>query len=158
MWKGKATPEQELRAPEGWGSRISRQSALGGGKVGPTHRPPSAPRRYLWYSCLSKSESTLGPYSSRKEYVNEKFSDIIENRTRDLPACSAVHQPTAPVGVPKRKVYQVYFKRWTRPSVIFLLSRTLLASKFDTATTEWSRLTGSSLISDSYSTNIQLGR
>jgi hypothetical protein len=31
----------------------------------------------------------------RKDYVNEKFSKTVGNRTRDLPVCSAVPQPTA---------------------------------------------------------------
>ena len=35
--------------------------------------------------------------AGRKDYVNEKkCNDTIGNRTRDLPACKAVPQPTAP--------------------------------------------------------------
>jgi hypothetical protein len=42
--------------------QISRQSAHEGGKVvSPTHRPPSNPRKYSWYSFLLEAESTPGP-------------------------------------------------------------------------------------------------
>ena len=36
------------------------------------------------------------PQGGRKDYVNKNSIDTIGNRTRDLPACSAVPQPTAP--------------------------------------------------------------
>ena len=36
----------------------------------------------------------------------EKSKDTIGNRTRDLPACSAVPQPTAPPRAPTRNMYR----------------------------------------------------
>jgi len=33
----------------------------GGKVVSPTHRPPSLPRKYSWYSFLLEAESTPGP-------------------------------------------------------------------------------------------------
>ena len=42
----------------------------------------------------------------------EKSNDIIGNRTRDLPACSAVPQPTVPPRAPKNTyMTNVIFKR-----------------------------------------------
>jgi len=77
---------QEAEAP-----RFQANSAHEGGKiVSPTHRPPLHPRKYCWYSFLSKAESTPGPSCGRKDYVNEKFQ--WHRRESNLLACSAVPQ------------------------------------------------------------------
>jgi hypothetical protein len=69
-------------------SRIFRQSAHEGGKVvSCTHRPPLPSGGYPWYSFLLEAGSTPGSLYGWKGYVI---------RTHDLPACSAVPQPTAP--------------------------------------------------------------
>jgi hypothetical protein len=88
---GKGIALQAWTDPEGSGvlsSKISRQSAHKFGKaVSPTHRPHLPPSNYSWYSFL------LG--------VSMKNArDTIGNRTRDLPTCSAVPQPTAPPRTP----------------------------------------------------------
>ena len=86
------SPWQAQRVPGGWGSQVPRQSAHEGGKVvSPTHRPSLHPRKYSWYSFLLEAESTPGAIMSLK-YSNGTNG----NRTRDLPTCSAVPQPTAP--------------------------------------------------------------
>ena len=61
-----------------------------------THRSPISPGHipgtYFCYR-LSRAQghSVVGRITPMK-----KSNDTIGNRTRDLPACSAVHQPTAP--------------------------------------------------------------
>ena len=63
--KGKSVPLQAQSGPEG--SRKLRfpdflTTAQDGGKVASlTHRPPSPPRKYSWYSFLLEAESTPGP-------------------------------------------------------------------------------------------------
>jgi len=47
------------------------------------------PGGYPWYSFLSEGHSAAVMIKSMKA------NDTIGNRTRDLPACSAVAQPTA---------------------------------------------------------------
>ena len=87
-------PGEVLRVPGVWGSQISRQSAQESGRVvNLTHRPPSPPRKYPWYSFLLEAESTPGPQCGRKDYVNGKFQDTIQNWIRDFPDCSVVPRP-----------------------------------------------------------------
>jgi hypothetical protein len=76
---------------------ISYQSAHEGGKVfRPMHWPPFYPSRdipgshFCWRLSRSQDHSAAGKIMSIKN-----SNDTIGNRTRDLPACSAVPQPTA---------------------------------------------------------------
>jgi hypothetical protein len=67
----------------------SKQSANEGDKVdGFKQRPPLLPRKNSWYSFLLKAEPTPWPLCGQMDYV-------IGNRTRWLPACIVVPQPTA---------------------------------------------------------------
>jgi hypothetical protein len=83
-------PGQTVSVPGGCDSFIPRQSAHKCCKVIPTHLPPLPPRKHYCYSFLLEAESAPGLQYGWKDY------DTIGNRTRDLPACSAVPQPTAP--------------------------------------------------------------
>jgi len=79
---------------------ISRQSTNESGKfISHTHRPPLPPENipgthFCWRLSQPQGHSVVGRITSVKNY-----SDI-GNRTRDLPACSAVHQPLAPSRAP----------------------------------------------------------
>jgi len=83
---------QKAEAP-----RISRQSAHEGGKVvSTTNRPPLPPGDIIsvrdWVNPPTPG-AIMRPIGL-SELKNS--NDLIGNRTRDLPACSAVPQPTAP--------------------------------------------------------------
>ena len=55
-----------------------------------------SPTKYSWYTTRLQAESTPGPQSGRKDYVNEDF----QRHYRDLPTCSSVHQRNAPPRAP----------------------------------------------------------
>jgi len=69
-------------------------------------RPPLPPRKYSWYSFLLKVESPQG-HSAVGRIMSMKNSNYtIGNRTRDLPACNAVPQTTAPPRAPTVTEYK----------------------------------------------------
>ena len=91
-------PSTALNVPRVWGSQISWQSAhmkvvsLAAVRTGRLY-----PRIYSWYSFLLEAESTLVPHTAAGRIMSMKNSnDTIGNRTRDISACSAGPQPTAP--------------------------------------------------------------
>jgi hypothetical protein len=52
------------------------------------------PREEFWYSFLSEAESTLGHSADGRIRSIEKSNNFVRIRTRDLPACRIVPQPT----------------------------------------------------------------
>jgi hypothetical protein len=78
-----------------------QQSAHKSSTVDSPKRPPLPTWKYSWYSYLLETESTPGPRVAGR-IMSMKNSDTIGNRTRDLPSCSAVPQPTVPPRAPSR--------------------------------------------------------
>jgi hypothetical protein len=75
---------------------MSRQSAHEGGKVvSPTHRPPLPPGNISGTHLCWRLSQTQGHSATGRIMSMKNSSDTFGNRTRDLPACSAVPQPTA---------------------------------------------------------------
>jgi hypothetical protein len=74
--------------------------------VSPVHRSPLPQRKYSWYSFLLETEPNPGPQCGQKDYANS--SDTIGNRTRELPDCRAVPQPTALPRAPPYAVWNSY--------------------------------------------------
>jgi len=111
-FSGRAIPLRAWDRPWGFqgvkAPRLQGQSAHEVGKVvSYTHRPSLPSRKYSWYSCLRLSRPQ--GHSAAGRIVSMKNSnDTITNRTRDLPACSAVLQPTAPPRAPYVLVVSFY--------------------------------------------------
>jgi hypothetical protein len=85
-----------------WGSQIYRYSAYEGGKVvSPTHRPPLPPQEIFLVLISDRGWVDPRGHSAAGKIMSMKnSSDTIGNRTRDLPACSVVPNPTAPSSSP----------------------------------------------------------
>ena len=89
-------PGQALRVPGGWGSQISRQSAQEDGKVvSPTHRRLYPQEILLVLISVRGLIRSQGHSAARKIMSMKNSKDTIGDRTRNLPACSAVAQSTA---------------------------------------------------------------
>jgi hypothetical protein len=96
--KGKAIPVTGREGP--WGCETSRlpyfldnQLTDVGEVVSPTRRPPFTPRKIPGTHFCSRLSRPQGHSAAGRVRSIEKSNDI-ENRTRDVPACSIVPQPT----------------------------------------------------------------
>jgi hypothetical protein len=95
-------PGQALRVTASWGSQISRQSELEGGKVvSPKHRPllPPPPLKKIFLVLISV-RGWVDPRAIVRLKGLCQWKIPIRNRTPYHPVCSAVPQPTAPPRVP----------------------------------------------------------
>jgi hypothetical protein len=89
-----------------WPSQSFTHSRLtdGGEVVSLMHRPPFSPRKIPGTHFCQRLSRPQGHSAAGRIRPIEKSSDLIENRTRDIPACCVVPQPTtlprAPVKCP----------------------------------------------------------
>jgi hypothetical protein len=125
-------PGQALRIPGSWDSQIRRQSTYEGSKVvSPTHRPPLPSENipgthFCWRLSRSHAHSAAG-----RALSIENSNDIIRNQTRDLLACSAVPQPTAPPAACLLSISSGFFeKRCKYSTKLFFLQTYLLIFSF----------------------------
>jgi hypothetical protein len=96
--KGKTIPVTGREGP--WGCEMSRLPHFlenrvtdDGEIVSLTRRPHFTPQEDFWYSILLGLSRPQGHCAAGRIRSIEKSNDI-GNRTRDLPACSIVPQPT----------------------------------------------------------------
>jgi hypothetical protein len=80
------------------------------------HRPPLPPRNIPGTNLCQRLSELQGLSAAGRIMSMKNFNDTIGNRTRDLPACSTVPQPTVPPRAPfcpvlyfKKMKYIVYF-------------------------------------------------
>jgi hypothetical protein len=136
-------PWQALSVPGCWSSQILRQSAQEGGKVvSPMHRTPlppgNIPGTYLWEK-LSRPQGHCVP---GRIMSMKNSNDIIGNRSRDTPVCSAVPQPLH-YRVPHSLLYFLIFSSlWLVTTVQFVVSHFLPAASLDVTTTNKKRSSG----------------
>ena len=114
-WKNKSNPItglgtpwgfQKAEAPRSEDSRrmkVVRLSALSTGHLYPL-------RKYTWYSFLLEAESPQGSSTAGRIKSMKNSNDTIGNRTRDLPACSAMPQWTAPQRAVRRNEVPLFSK------------------------------------------------
>ena len=77
--------------------RIPRLPAYEGGKVASLkHRTPLLPKNIPGTHFCQRLSQSQGHSAAGRIMSMKSSSDTIGNRTRDLPACSEVPQPTAP--------------------------------------------------------------
>jgi hypothetical protein len=113
--KGKAIPLQAWTGPEG-----------------------SRRLRLPYFKTICK-----GPQCSRIDYVNEKSNDTIGNRTHDLPACSAVRQPTAPPRTPLlswTKVNLTLYLKYHGSNILVRMGKWRRAPLKCNPSTRWQRM------------------
>jgi len=97
-WKAWTGPEgfQEVEAPRLQDSRHMKAVMLSALRTGRLYPPGNIPgTHFCWRLSRPQGHSAAGRIMSTKN-----SSDTIGNRTRDLPACSAVVQPPAPPRAP----------------------------------------------------------
>jgi len=100
------------------------RSALRTGRLYPA-------RKYSWYLFLLEAVSPQG-HSVAGRIMSMKNSSDIWNRTRDLPACTAVPQPTVPSCIPHSYRSSSYSlssaTQWRPYRAVALFTRHLLSS------------------------------
>jgi hypothetical protein len=102
----KAIPVTGRGGPEGCDTSrlphlLDNRLTDGGEVVSLTRRPAALyPQEDSWYSFLLEAESPQGHSAAGRIRSFEKSSDLVGNRTRDLPACSTVPEPTTLPRVP----------------------------------------------------------
>jgi len=91
------SPGHPLSISGCWDSQISRKSSHESGKVvNHTHRPILPPGNIPGTHFCLDSDSIPSHCSAGNLMSMKIFNDNTRNRTRELPACTAVPQPIAP--------------------------------------------------------------